>query len=65
MVSTLAFHDFDPVIDPFSPPRYEIVPTGQGHDGEDAVRAYCRETRTAFPERVYFDAATILRQRTS
>jgi steroid delta-isomerase-like uncharacterized protein len=43
-------HDFDAVIDTFSHPRYEIIPTGQVHDGETAVREYFRETRTAFPD---------------
>jgi steroid delta-isomerase-like uncharacterized protein len=43
-------HDFDAVIDTFSHPRYEIIPTGQVHDGEAAVREYFRETRTAFPD---------------
>jgi steroid delta-isomerase-like uncharacterized protein len=43
-------HDFDAVIDTFSHPRYELVPSGQVHDGEAAVRAYFRETRTAFPD---------------
>src|SRR5262249_47269903 len=31
-------------------PRYEIVPTGQVHEGEDAVIAYHRAQRTAFPD---------------
>jgi steroid delta-isomerase-like uncharacterized protein len=43
-------HDFDAVIDTFSHPRYELIPTGAVHDGEGAVRAYFRETRTAFPD---------------
>jgi len=43
-------HDFDAVIDTFSHPRYELIPTGAIHDGEAAVRAYFRETRTAFPD---------------
>ena len=43
-------HDFDAVIDTFSHPRYEIIPTGQVYDGEEAVRQYFRETRTAFPD---------------
>ena len=43
-------HDFDAVIDTFSHPRYELVPSVQVHDGEAAVRAYFRETRTAFPD---------------
>lgn len=43
-------HDFDAVIDTFSHPRYEIIPTGQVYDGEEAVRQYFRESRTAFPD---------------
>ena len=43
-------HDFDAVIDTFSHPRYELIPSGAVHDGEAAVRAYFRETRTAFPD---------------
>lgn len=43
-------HDFDAVIDTFSHPRYELIATGAVHDGEAAVRAYFRETRTAFPD---------------
>ena len=43
-------HDFDAVIATFRHPRYELVATGQVHDGEAAVRGYFRETRTAFPD---------------
>ena len=43
-------HEFDTTIDTFHHPRYEIVPTGDVHDGEDAVRAYFAETRNAFPD---------------
>jgi len=43
-------HDFDTVIKTFAHPRYELVATGQVHDGEAAVRAYFRETRAAFPD---------------
>jgi len=31
-------------------PRYEIVPTGQVHDGDDEVLAYHRGQRVAFPD---------------
>ena len=31
-------------------PRYEIVPTGDVHEGVDAVLAYHRNQRTAFPD---------------
>jgi steroid delta-isomerase-like uncharacterized protein len=43
-------HEFDRVIDTFSHPRYELIATDRIHDGEDAVREYFRETRTAFPD---------------
>jgi steroid delta-isomerase-like uncharacterized protein len=43
-------HDFDAVIATFRHPRYELVATGQVHDGESAVRGYFRETRAAFPD---------------
>jgi steroid delta-isomerase-like uncharacterized protein len=43
-------HDFDTTIATFSHPRYEIVPTGDVYDGEQAVRAYFAETRAAFPD---------------
>lgn len=43
-------HDFDVTIGTFSHPRYEIVPTGEVFDGEEAVRRYFLETRTAFPD---------------
>jgi steroid delta-isomerase-like uncharacterized protein len=43
-------HDFDTTIDTFGHPRYEIVPTGDVYDGEEEVRTYFAETRTAFPD---------------
>ena len=43
-------HDFDSVIDTFSHPRYELIATDRIHDGEQAVREYFHETRTAFPD---------------
>ena len=43
-------HDFDAVIDTFDHPRYELVATGQVHDGEEEVRAYFAATRSAFPD---------------
>lgn len=42
--------DFDTTIDTFDHPRYEIMATGEVHDGEEAVRAYFAESRTAFPD---------------
>jgi steroid delta-isomerase-like uncharacterized protein len=44
-------HDWDACIATFGGhPRYEIMPTGQVHDGEAAVRAYHTAQRIAFPD---------------
>ena len=43
-------HDFETVMGTFAHPRYEIVPTGQVHDGDAAVRQYFKDTRAAFPD---------------
>ena len=43
-------HDFDATIATFARPRYEIVPTGDVFDGEDAVRGYFAASRSAFPD---------------
>ena len=43
-------HEFDVTMDTFDHPRYEIVPTGEVHDGEGAVTAYFAESRAAFPD---------------
>ena len=43
-------HDFDATIATFDHPRYELIATGDVHDGETEVRAYFAETRTAFPD---------------
>jgi len=43
-------HDFDTTIDTFDHPRYELIPTGDVYDGEEEVRAYFAESRTAFPD---------------
>ena len=42
--------DFDAVIGTFSHPRYELIATGEVHDGEEAVREYFQASRTAFPD---------------
>jgi hypothetical protein len=41
-------HEFDVTMATFDHPRYEIIPTGEIHDGEEAVAAYFAETRAAF-----------------
>jgi len=43
-------HDFETTLDTFDHPRYEIIATGDVHDGKKAVAAYFRETRAAFPD---------------
>ena len=43
-------HEFDVTLGTFHHPRYEIVPTGEVHDGEEAVAAYFAESRAAFPD---------------
>ena len=40
--------DFEATMATFSHPRYELIATGQVHDGEDAVRAYYADSRSAF-----------------
>jgi hypothetical protein len=70
-------HDFDTTIATFDHPRYELVPTGDVFDGEQEVRAYFAESRTAFPNQrnevvalhdaddaviVEFDLLTIMRR---
>src|SRR5215467_8647908 len=42
--------DFDAVIATFGHPRYEIIATGEVHDGEAEVRNYFRTSRAAFPD---------------
>jgi steroid delta-isomerase-like uncharacterized protein len=43
-------HDFDTTLDTFHHPRYEIIATGDVHDGKKAVANYFKETRAAFPD---------------
>ena len=43
-------YDFDTTIETFDHPRYELVPTGDVFDGEQEVRGYFKESRTAFPD---------------
>ncbi len=42
--------DFDAVLSTFPHPHYEVIATGEVHDGNATVRAYYSETRTAFPD---------------
>ena len=43
-------HDFETVMGTFAHPRYEIIPTGEVFDGEEAVRGYFAASRSAFPD---------------
>src|SRR3954454_6213753 len=43
-------HEFDVTMGTFGHPRYEIIATGDVHDGEAEVAAYFEETRSAFPD---------------
>jgi len=43
-------HEFDVALDSFHHPRYELMPIGEVIDGAEAVAAYYRETREAFPD---------------
>ena len=43
-------HEFDVTMGTFEHPRYELVATGDVHDGEEAVDRYFKETRAAFPD---------------
>jgi steroid delta-isomerase-like uncharacterized protein len=43
-------HEFEATMATFSHPRYELIATGEVHDGEEAVRAYYKSSRTAFPD---------------
>ena len=44
-------HDWDACLSTFKDvPRYEIVPTGQIHEGAEAVVAYHKGQRGAFPD---------------
>ncbi|HLZ46801.1 MAG TPA: ester cyclase [Gemmatimonadales bacterium] len=43
-------HDFDRCIAAFGHPRYEIVPTGEVHDGRDGVNGLLDQNRVAFAD---------------
>ena len=43
-------HEFDVTLGTFDHPRYEIIATGEVHDGPEEVMRYFKETRTAFPD---------------
>src|SRR5262249_54605561 len=43
-------HEFDVTLRTFAHPRYELIATGEGYDGEEAVRGYYAATRAAIPD---------------
>jgi steroid delta-isomerase-like uncharacterized protein len=43
-------HEFDVTLDTFDHPRYELIATGDVHDGPKEVAAYFEDTRRAFPD---------------
>ena len=43
-------HQFDVTMATFDHPRYELIATGEVHDGAEEVAAYFEDTRTAFPD---------------
>ena len=43
-------HQFDVTLRTFSHPRYEIVPTGEIHDGPEEVMRYFETSRVPFPD---------------
>jgi steroid delta-isomerase-like uncharacterized protein len=43
-------HRFDVTLETFDHPRYELIATGEVHDGPKEVAAYFEETRAAFPD---------------
>ena len=43
-------HDFVATVATFDKPRYEVMPTGESHDGPTSVEAFLNETYAAFPD---------------
>ena len=49
-METESRHDFRATVATFSHPRYEIIPTGEVHDGTEQVAAFLNESHAAFPD---------------
>jgi steroid delta-isomerase-like uncharacterized protein len=49
-METEARKDFAATVRTFAHPRYEVMATGETHDGEQAVSAFLEETGAAFPD---------------
>ncbi len=47
--------DFDATLRTFSRPRYEVVATGEEHEGPAAVSAFLAESGAAFPDFAFAD----------
>jgi steroid delta-isomerase-like uncharacterized protein len=43
-------HDFAATVATFATPRYEVMPTGEHHDGGAQVKSFLEETFAAFPD---------------
>ena len=43
-------HEYDDTLDTFDHPRYELIATGEVHDGPEEVMQYFQDSRTAFPD---------------
>ena len=43
-------HEFDDTLETFDHPRYELIATGEVHDGPEQVMRYFEESRRAFPD---------------
>ena len=43
-------HEFDATLDTFDHPRYELIGTGEVHDGPEEVMRYFEDSRRAFPD---------------
>jgi steroid delta-isomerase-like uncharacterized protein len=43
-------HEFDATLDTFDHPRYELIATGEVHDGPEEVMQYFEDSRRAFPD---------------
>ena len=43
-------HEFDDTLATFGHPRYELIATGEVHDGAEEVMRYFTDSRTAFPD---------------
>jgi steroid delta-isomerase-like uncharacterized protein len=52
-------YDFAGCIGAFAHPRYEVVATGEVHDGQESVDAFLTENRRAFPD-FHFEPSRVI-----